>query len=87
MIIIDGVYPGCAFQSEDAPKAVIYAILQSHTAPKPNFNRAPSEGTKLTRPSINVGLSLEAWNEFTRRWQMLRQESGINEASATAQLF
>ena len=59
----------------------------SHAAPGPNFNRAPSEGPKLTRPSIDVGVSLGAWNVFTRHWQMFRQGSGINEASATAQLF
>ena len=91
MVVIDCAYPGCAFQSEDAPEAVACAILQSHAfshaAPGPNFNRAPSEGPKLTRPSIDVGMSLEAWNVFTRRWQMFRQGSGINKASATAQLF
>ena len=32
-------------------------------------------------------MSLEVWNVFTRRWQMFRQGSGINKASATAQLF
>ena len=41
----------------------------------------------LTRPSIDIGVSLEAWNVFTRLWQMLRQGSDINKASATAQLF
>ena len=91
MVVINCAYPGCAFQSEDAPEAAACAILQSHAfshaAPGPNFNRAPSEGLKLTRPSIDVGVSLEAWNVFTRRWQMFRQGSGINEASATAQLF
>ena len=91
MVVIDCAYPGCAFQSEDAPEAEACAILQSHAfshaTPGPNSIRAPSEGPKLTRPSIDVGVSLEAWNVFTRRWQMFRQGSGINEASATAQLF
>ena len=89
VVVIDCAYPGCAFQSEDAPETIVCSILQSHAAPAPgpNFNRAPPEGPKLTRPSIDVGVSLEAWNVFTRRWQMFRQGSGINEASATAQLF
>ena len=91
MVVIDCAYPGCAFQSEGTPEAVACAILQSHpfshAAPGPNFNHAPSEGPKLTRSSIDVGVSLEAWNAFTRRWRMFRQESGINETSATAQLF
>ena len=82
---------GCAFQSEDAPKAVACTILQSHafshTDPGPNSKRALSEGLKLTRPSIDVGVSLEAWNVFTRRWQVFMQGSGINKASATVQLF
>ena len=34
-----------------------------------------------------MGLSLEAWNVFTRRWQMFMQGSGIYEVSATAKLF
>ena len=73
------------------PEAVACSILQSHAfshaAPRPNFNRAPSEGPELTRPSIDVGVSLEAGNVFTSRWQMFRQGSGINKVSATAQLF
>ena len=88
---MDCAYPGCAFQSKDAPEAVACAILQSHAfshaAPGLNFNHAPSEGPKLTRPSIDEGVSLEAWNVFTRRWQMFRQGSGINETSDTTQLF
>ena len=91
MVIVDCVYPGCAFQFEDAPEAVACAISQSHAfshaAPEPNFSRIPLEGSKLTRSSIDVGVSLEAWNVFTRHWQMFRQGSGINKASATAQLF
>ena len=91
MVVIDCAYSGCTFQSKDAPEAVACAILQSHAfshaVPGPNFNRASSEGPKLSRPSIDVGVSLEAWNVFTRRWQMFMQGSGINEASATAQLF
>ena len=90
-MVIDCAYPGCAFQSEDAPEAVVCVILQSHAfshaAFGPNFNFGPSEGPKLTRPSIDVGVSLEAWNVFTCRWQMFRQGSGINKALATAQLF
>ena len=64
MVVIDYAYPGCAFQSKDAPEAVACAILPSHAfshaAPGPNFNHAPSEGPKLTGPSINKGVSLEA---------------------------
>ena len=82
-------YPGCDFQSKVVTEAVACAVLQNHTfsyaVPGPNLNRAPSDGPKLARPSIDVGVSLEAWNVFTRRWRM--QGSGINEASATARLF
>ena len=63
MFIIDCAYPGCAFQSEDAPEAVACTNLQSHAfshaVPGPNFSRAPSEEPKLTRPSIDIGLFLE----------------------------
>ena len=91
MDIIACAYSGCDFQSEDATEPVAGAVLQSHAfspaAPGPNLNRAHSEGTKLARPSIDVGVSVEAWNVFTRRCQMLMQGSGINEALTTAQLF
>ena len=72
MVIIDCAYLGGAFQSKDTPEVCNFvlgacaiqagAIFQSHTfshaAPGPNFNCAPSEGPKLTRPIIDMGMSL-----------------------------
>ena len=36
---------------------------------------------------MNIGVSTEEWNVFTRRWEMFFSGSAIDEASAPAQLF
>ena len=41
----------------------------------------------LDRPSIDIGVSLEEWNVFTRRWEAFRRSSGISNESASSQLF
>ena len=42
---------------------------------------------KLERPQIDIGVSLEQWNIFTRRWRVFKAGSGITDASASSQLF
>ena len=39
------------------------------------------------RPKVNIGVSTEEWNVFTRQWEVFRTGSGIDEASAPSQLF
>ena len=44
-------------------------------------------GPKLERPKVNIGVSTEEWNVFTRHWEVFRTGSGIDNASAPSQLF
>lgn len=44
-------------------------------------------GPKLERPRVNIGVSTEEWNLFTRRWEVFRTGSGIDDESAPSQLF
>ena len=39
------------------------------------------------RPSIDIGVSLEEWNVFTRRWEAFRRGSRISNESVSSQLF
>ena len=91
MVIVSCTVPHCDYQSEDVSEALAIALLANHgiahqnPAP-PTQNLAP-RGPKLERPKVDIGLSVEEWNIFTRRWEVFRAGSGINEASAPSQLF
>ena len=99
MVIVACAYPGCEFKSDDLTEVLACAVLQSHAfshaaAPifSQNANPAPDQaaqvrGPKLERPQVDVGVSLEQWNVFLRRWEVFKQGSGIDEASAPSQLF
>lgn len=61
-------------------------ILTSPTPPAPPQAQA-SRGPKLERPTIDVGVSIEEWNIFVRRWEVFRSESDIDGPSIPSQLF
>ena len=48
---------------------------------------ASIRGPKLERPKVNVGISTEEWNVFTRRWEVFRTGAGFDDVSAPSQLF
>ena len=92
MVVITCTIPGCEFKTHDVSETLAIALLGNHTvghttssqtAPPP----APSRGPKLTRPTIDIGVSIEEWNVFLRCWQVFQAGSGIGEASAPSQLF
>ena len=92
MVVITCTIPGCEFKTQDVSESLAIALLGNHsvghtmssqTAPPP----ASSRGPKLTRPTIDIGVSIEEWNVFLRRWQVFQAGSGIGEASAPSQLF
>lgn len=43
--------------------------------------------TKLESPKVDVGVTLEEWNVFVRRWNVFKRGSGIDNDSAPSQLF
>ena len=93
MVVVGCSVPGCEFKSDDVSEATAIALLTNHglahqAAPPAIAGPAPvSRGPKLDRPKVDVGVAIEEWNVFVRRWDVFRAGSGIDEASAPAQLF
>ena len=85
--------PRCVFKTpEDLPKSVALAIFTAHvtehTAPPaaPTTAQARS-GPKLERPKVEMGISMEEWNVFKRRWDAYVIGSGLDADTCTSQLF
>ena len=81
---------------ENVSEVLAIALLSNHNlahcnlaptvadaAPAPTAPRGP----KLERPKVDVGVTIEEWNVFTRRWEVFKSGSGIDDASAPSQLF
>jgi len=91
MVIVTCSVPDCEFQSEDVSEALAIALLTNHglahqnSAPQPKHTAL--RGPKLERPKVDIGISVEEWNIFKRRWEVFRAGSGIDDSSAPSQLF
>lgn len=95
MVVITCTIPTCDFKTNDVSKALAIALLANHglayqwtlpNTPGPSLPPVTC-GPKLERPKVNIGVSTEGWNVFTRRWEVFRTGSGINDESAPSQLF
>lgn len=90
MVIVSCSVPGCDFTTEDVSEALAIALLTNHGlghAAPPSAPQVGVRGPTLNRPQINVGVSVEEWNVFVRRWEVFRTGAGIDIASAPSQLF
>ena len=87
--------PNCQFETDEVSETLAIALLGNHALahqiPAPAGGTGTTSniprGPKLERPRVDIGVSTEGWNVFTRRWQVFRSGSGIDEASAPSQLF
>ena len=95
MVVIACTIPNCDFKTDDVLEALTIALLANHglahqgtlsDVAVPSLPPVP-RGPKLDQPKVNIGVSTEEWNVFTRRWEVFRTGSGIDEASAPSQLF
>ena len=78
---------GCPYVTIDGSEVVACALLAAHT-PAHNVAPAPmTSGPKLERPKIDIGVTLEQWNMFERRWDVFVNGSGINPTNSSPQLF
>ena len=84
--------PDCGFTTGDVSENVAIALLSNHNLahqPRPH----PVSGTvaprvpQLDRPKVDVGVSVEEWTIFERRWNIFRTGSSIDDASAAAHLL
>ena len=97
MVIISCAFPGCDFKSEDVTEAIACALLQSHafihnSASAVYQRDEPTQARKcpgliLERPCIDIGVSMEDWNLFLRRWRVFKEGSGISDTAPPPQLF
>ena len=95
MVVVQCSVPSCTFETEDVSEALAIALLANHglahqivPAAIAEPTQTPSlRGPKLERPKVHVGVSIEEWNVFVRRWEVFRTGSGIDNASAPSQLF
>ena len=95
MVVITCTIPTCDFKTDDVSEALAIAVLANHglahqcTLPNTTGPSLPpvTRGPKLERPKVNIGVSTEEWNVFTRRWEVFRTGSGIDDESAPSQLF
>ena len=91
MVVVDCSVPGCEFKTSDVSEPLAIALLGNHSlahqSSMAQSTPAALRGPKLERPKINVGVSIEDWNVFLRRWEVFRTGSNIDEASSPSQLF
>ena len=89
MVVVECSVPSCDFKSEDVSEALAIALLTNHGLAHSTVTQGPSppSGPRLERPKVDVGISTEEWNVFTRRWEVFRTDSQIDAASAPSQLF
>ena len=88
MVIVNCPMTGCTFSTADLPPEVVGPLLNIHALEHTGAPRiSGSKGPKLDRPSIDLGVNEETWNNFMRRWNTFRLGSGIDDCSATTQFF
>jgi hypothetical protein len=89
MVVIKCTLQNCDFKTDDVSEALAIALLTNHGLAHQNTSvSAPTaRGPRLERPTVNLGVSIEEWNVFEKRWEIFRNGSGIDEHSAPSQLF
>ena len=90
MVVVTCSVPTCSFKTNNVSEAFAIALLANRGLAHQHTLECVSAyrpWTKLERPKVNIGVSTEEWNVFTRHWEMFRSGSAIDEASAPAQLF
>ena len=71
---------GCDYATGCLPQAVAVVLLSTHAI---SHNQQPATtqrlvaGPKLDRPKVALGVSMEEWNLFIRKWKVFQSGSGI----------
>ena len=82
MVVIECSVPNCTFTTDDVSEALAIALLSNHNLAHRNLaptvaDAAPAptapRGPKLERPKVDVGVTIEEWNVFMRRWEFSNQ--------------
>ena len=91
MVVIECPIVGCTYSTPDVSEAIGCALLATHTTVHSNTQSTRSqEGVRapqLDRPKVDMGVNIEEWNIFTRRWNGFVSGSGLNPTNCSSQLF
>ena len=60
--------PECTYTTGDKTEAVAVALLNAHMY---SHKQSKRSGSRLKPPSIDEGATMEVWNNFERKWNML----------------
>ena len=85
MVVLECPAPGCTYKTADLKEETSLQLLSLHALA--HAQTPTSRGPKLTRPTIDIGVDLETWNAFVRRWDTFRIGSNISESASAVQLF
>ena len=95
MVQLHCPFPGCQYDTPECSEAVACALLTAHSpvhmyGPNQAAAAAPTthnRGPKMERPKVDIGVTQEEWNIFTRRWDAFVTGSGLNPDASSSQLF
>ena len=82
--------PDCPCETPESSEAVICALLAAHSTihmAGPPRAAVVIKGPKLDRPKVNIGVTLEDWSIFKRRWDVFASGSGLDPDASSSQLF
>ena len=73
-------------------EAVACTLLAAHSTihmagPPRDMHNRNANGPKYDRPKVDIGITLEEWNMFTRRWEIFAAGSQIDATHLSFQLF
>ena len=73
-------------------RSTAIALISNHGLAKQNPSRTTqtltaTQGLKLERFKIDVGVTVEEWNVFKRYWDVFRTGSSVSDTSTPSQLF
>ena len=81
MLSIKCPIPDCPYETFKSSEAVTCAMLAAHATihmAGPPCAAVVINGPELDRPKENIGMLLEEWNIFKRRWDVFVSGSGLD---------
>ena len=85
MLYIKCPIPDCPYETPESSEAVTCALLAAHST---MHMAGPPRAAVVTKgPKVNIGVTLEEWNIFKRRWDVFVSGSGLDPDASSSQLF
>ena len=85
----------CPFSTPDVGDAMAAVQMGHHlasehpptAAPTHAAGATPRKGPPITRPTVELGISEEKWDSFTKKWTIFKNGSSIEDTTLGAHLF